>query len=104
MVWIVALAVTDPTGEVVLDEQLELPADRVLPAPDGRYLLGLYVARFDEGRGLLEIVAGRAREGRPVRGVRRSDELDPGVPFTATLDRRGDRWTIEATLRAPSHR
>ena len=99
MVWVLALEVTDPSGVVVLDEEVELPADRVVPSPDGRYLLGIYGARFDEERGLLEVVAGRERDGRPMaRNTRRSDELDLDVPFTATLDRRGDHWIVVATL------
>lgn len=99
MIWILALEVTGPDGALALDEELELPGDRVVRAPDGRYLVGVYGARFDEGRGIVEVVAGRERRGRPAaRGLQRSDELDPYVPLTVTLDRGDDRWTVVATL------
>jgi hypothetical protein len=95
---IVALRVNGPRGNVLLQDEMPLPIERVIPSPDGKHSLGIYVARMDDGRAVVEIVAGKEKDGKPIAKVTDSFELQPFQPMLKDLQYKKSKWAIEAIL------
>lgn len=96
---LVAVKLTAPTGGVPFSDEVVLPSNRMLPSPDGKYAVGVYVATFDQHRAVIEIVMGKAKDDAiPKAKVRQSFELDPWVSQSHEIAYKNDVWKIDATL------
>lgn len=93
---VLLVEVADADGTVLLAEEVALPADRAVVT--GKRALGLYAARFDGTRAVLELVAGRSVDGRPKPRWQESHELDPFAPFEGTVTYKDASWRVRATL------
>ena len=94
----VALIIHGPKGNVMLQDAVPLPTERVMAAPDGKHSLGVYIARMDDGRGLIELVAGKEKDGRPKPSVSFSFELEPYVLQTHNFVYKKSTWTVDAVM------
>ncbi|MEQ1504816.1 MAG: hypothetical protein ABMB14_21455 [Myxococcota bacterium] len=95
---ILGLKVTGPTGSVLLDDELVLPSERIVPGPDGKHSLGVYTTKFDHTKALVELVAGKVKDGKPIAKVTASFEVGPYAPATQELVYKKSTWKIEAVL------
>jgi hypothetical protein len=96
---ILALKVTGPDGRVALQDELPLPADRMVPSPDQKATLAIHGAMFDSDGAVVELSAGPTKDGKvKVVKVSKSFELDAWIPKTETVVYKKVTWTIEASV------
>ncbi|MEQ1564583.1 MAG: hypothetical protein ABMA64_03010 [Myxococcota bacterium] len=95
---IVAIRVTAPDGTVAMQDEVLLPSERILPSPDGKYAVGMYVATFEEKRAVVELVAGPSKDGKPKTKVAKSFELDLYAQQDQPLIYKRDTWIVSVKL------
>lgn len=95
---ILSMKVTGPDGRITLQDELVLPADRILPSPDQKSALSISGTVFDSDGAVVEIVVGPMKDGKPKAKVTKSFELEVYSPKTETVVYKKDTWTIESAL------
>ncbi|MEZ4238416.1 MAG: hypothetical protein R3F59_20150 [Myxococcota bacterium] len=96
----VAVKVNGPRGNVLLQDEMPLPVERVIPSPDGKHSLGVYITRMDNGHAVMELVAGKEKDGKPLAKVQQSFELSPFEPGQHDLKYKKSNWSVEGILGA----
>lgn len=97
---IVAVTIEGPDGSVKMIDEVPLPGERILTAPDGKHLLRLYVSTFDTTRAVVELSAGKPKKGVPKVKVATSYELDPYKPRTESFAYKTQTWKVTTMLGA----
>lgn len=95
---VLAITVTAPDGTVMMQDEVRVPADRVLPAPDGKSAFGVYASVFEGDKAIVEMVYGKTKDGKPTPKYVQSFQLAPWKPQTEKLAVKKDQWTVSATL------
>lgn len=95
-----AVEVTGPDGAIKLSDELVLPDKRVLSSPDGKHMLQVYIVTYHDTRAVVELSAGKPKDGAPKVKAAKSYELDPYQEHTDTLVYKGQTWTVKTTLGA----
>jgi hypothetical protein len=95
---ILALEVVGPDGSIRLMDELGMPSERILSSPDAKHLMRVYVAPFDGTKAVVELAAGKPRDGKPKVKVAKSFELTPYQEHTDTLVYKDQTWTVKSVL------
>jgi hypothetical protein len=96
---ILSVKVTGGGGNVLLQDELVLPADRQLATADQKGALVVTGRMFDSDGAVIELVTGPVgKDGKPKPKLTKSYELEVYQPKSETITYKKETWTVETTL------
>src|SRR5262249_5542264 len=95
---VVEIKVVGPTGNTLMQDMVTIPADRTLPAPDGKNALRVFIQTKETYRAIVGLEYGPFKDGHVKAKIVQSFELDPWATTNKELAVKKDKWAITAVL------